>query len=153
MMRASEFKEVVQAAVAKIAVNAEFQSVQIVQSVPANLMVPMDRHRIQRVLINLLVNALEVMPRGGTIYLSAVADSHSVTVRIRDTGPGIAPEMQNRLFQPFASAGKPNGMGLGLALSRQTVVDHGGNMWSEPSARGACFAFRLPIPESPRCSC
>lgn len=151
----SDIRELVRCAVAKIAVSAEFQSVQIVQTVPEDLTVPVDRHRIQRVLVNLLVNALEVMPHGGTIYVSAVADSRSVVVRIRDTGPGIAPEIQNRLFQPFASAGKANGMGLGLALSRQTVIDHGGNMWAESSNRGACLAFRLPrsIPQSPAFSC
>jgi signal transduction histidine kinase len=151
----SDIGELVRCAVSKIAVSAEFQFVQIVQTVPEDLTVPLDRHRIQRVLVNLLVNALEAMPHGGTIYLSAVTDSRSVVVRVRDTGPGIAPEIQNRLFQPFASAGKANGMGLGLALSRQTVIDHGGNMWAESSNRGACFAFSLPrsVPQSPACSC
>jgi signal transduction histidine kinase len=151
----SDIRELVRCAVTKIAVSAEFQSVQIVQAVPEDLTVLMDGHRIQRVLVNLLVNALEAMPNGGTIYLSAVADSRSVIVRIRDTGPGIAPEIQDRLFQPFASAGKANGMGLGLALSRQTVIEHGGDMWAEPSNRGACFAFSLPrsIPKSPVFSC
>jgi signal transduction histidine kinase len=154
-MEYSDIRELVRCAVAKISVSAEFQSVQIVQTVPEDLTVPMDRHRIQRVLVNLLVNALEAMPNGGTIYLSAVADSRSVVVRIRDTGPGVAPEIQNRLFQPFASAGKANGIGLGLALSRETVIDHGGDMWAESSNRGACFAFSLPrsILQSPAFSC
>jgi signal transduction histidine kinase len=155
VVESSDIRELVRCAVAKIAVSAEFQSVQIVQTVPEDLTVPLDRHRIQRVLVNLLVNALEAMPHAGTIYLSVVADSRSVVVRIRDTGPGIAPEIQNRLFQPFASAGKANGMGLGLALSRQTVIDHGGDMWVESSNRGACFAFRLPrsSPQTPTFSC
>jgi signal transduction histidine kinase len=154
-VESSDIRELVGSAVDKIAVSAEFQSVQIVQTVPKDLTVPMHRHRIQRVLVNLLVNALEAMPNGGSIYLSAVADSRSVMVRIRDTGPGIAPEIQNRLFQPFASAGKANGMGLGLALSRQTVIDHGGEMWEESSNRGACFAFSLPrsIAQSRALSC
>jgi signal transduction histidine kinase len=155
VVESSDIRELVRCAVTKIAVSAEFQSVQIVQAIPEDLTVLVDGHRIQRVLVNLLINALEAMPNGGTIYLSAVADSRSVIVRIRDTGPGIAPEIQNRLFQPFASAGKANGMGLGLALSRQTVIDHGGDMWAESSNRGACFAFSLPrsIPQSPAFSC
>jgi signal transduction histidine kinase len=154
-VESSDLRELVRCAVAKIAVSAEFQSVQIVQTVPEDLKVPMDRGRILRVLVNLLVNALEVMPNGGTISLSAEADSCSVTIRILDTGPGIAPEIQSRLFQPFASAGKPNGMGLGLALSRQTVIEHGGDMWEESTTRGACFAFSLPrsIPQSRAFSC
>jgi signal transduction histidine kinase len=144
VVESSDVRELVRCAVAKIAVSAEFQSVRIVQAVPGDLAVPLDRHRILRVLVNLLVNALEAMPHGGTLYLSVVTETRSVVVRIRDTGPGIAPEIQNRLFQPFASAGKANGMGLGLALSRQTVIDHGGDMWAESSNLGACFAFRLP---------
>ena len=49
-----------------------------------------------------------------------------------------------RLFQPFATAGKAAGIGLGLAFSRQAVIDHGGEMWVESSSRGACFSIRLP---------
>jgi signal transduction histidine kinase len=66
-------------------------------------------------------------------------------VHVEDTGPGIAPEIRARLFEPFVSAGKRNGLGLGLALSRQTVLDHGGDMWVESvPGRGARFSFRLP---------
>jgi signal transduction histidine kinase len=63
---------------------------------------------------------------------------------VRDTGPGIAPEVRDRLFQPFATAGKPSGVGLGLAVSRQAVLEHGGQMWVEFAGHGACFAVRLP---------
>jgi two-component system sensor kinase FixL len=67
-------------------------------------------------------------------------------VEVRDTGPGIAPEIRDNLFEPFVSAGKKSGLGLGLALARQTVLDHGGDMWaeSEPGG-GACFRLRLPV--------
>ena len=68
-----------------------------------------------------------------------------VLVSVEDNGPGIAPEIRANLFQPFVSAGKRNGLGLGLALSRQTVLDHGGDMWVDPvPGRGARFCFRLP---------
>ena len=67
-------------------------------------------------------------------------------VEVQDNGPGIAPEIRSQLFQPFVSAGKRNGLGLGLALSRQTVLEHGGDMWVEsPSGGGARFLFRLPL--------
>lgn len=140
----SDVRELVASAVDKIAVSAEFQSVHIVQVVPEGLVIALDRQRIHRVLVNLLVNALEAMPGGGTIHISAVTDCQSVLIRVRDTGPGISPEMRGRLFQPFATAGKSSGIGLGLAFSRQAVMDHGGEMWTEPSPGGACFAFRLP---------
>jgi signal transduction histidine kinase len=90
-------------------------------------------------------NALEAMPSGGTLTVSAASNSGSVLVEVKDTGPGIAPEIREHLFQPFVTSGKKNGLGLGLALSRQAVVDHGGDMWaSSTPGRGTCFSFRLP---------
>jgi signal transduction histidine kinase len=113
--------------------------------VPERVAITLDRNRMERVLVNLLVNSLQAMPRGGSIHLSAVADCRSVVIRIRDSGPGIHPEIRHRLFQPFATAGKADGIGLGLAFSRQAVLDHGGEMWAEPNSEGACFAVRLPL--------
>ena len=107
-------------------------------------MIPLDRQRILRVLVNLLVNALEVMPDGGAIRISAHLENHSIRITVRDTGPGIAPEIRDRIFQPFVTAGKAGGLGLGLAFSRQAVVDHGGRMWLESGGAGACFSFCLP---------
>jgi signal transduction histidine kinase len=140
----SDLREQVTRAVDEIALVAESQAVQVVQDVPDNLVIAVDRRRIQRVLVNLFVNALEVMPHGGTIRVSAVLEQDSVLIKVRDTGPGIAAEIRERLFQPFATAGKAGGLGLGLALSRQAVIDHGGRMWAEPGGPGACFAFCLP---------
>jgi signal transduction histidine kinase len=140
----SDLRDVVARAVQQIAVSAESQSVQIEQDVPECQFIAMDRHRIHRVLVNLLTNALEAMPHGGAIYVSTVSDGHSVLIRIRDTGPGIAAEIRDRLFQPFATAGKADGVGLGLAFSRQAAIDHGGEIWAEWPNRGACFVVRLP---------
>ena len=141
----SDIRELVNTAVDEIAARAEFQSVQIVQVVPEGLSIVVDRHRIHRVVVNLLVNALEAMPQGGRILISAVSGPCTVAIRVRDSGPGIAPEVANRLFQPFATAGKAHGIGLGLASSRQAVLDHDGEMWVESSLQGACFVVRLPL--------
>src|SRR5260370_25687160 len=65
-------------------------------------------------------------------------------VVIEDTGPGIPHEIRDKVFEPFVTAGKENGLGLGLAFSRQAVLDHGGDMWIEPAA-GARFVIRLPL--------
>jgi signal transduction histidine kinase len=97
------------------------------------------------VLVNLFVNALDVMTSGGIIRVSAIPERRSVLIKVRDTGPGIAPEIRDRLFQPFATAGKAGGLGLGLYFSRQAVIDHGGQIWVESGSHGACFAFRLPM--------
>jgi signal transduction histidine kinase len=144
-MELSDLRELVTSAVDEIAARAELQSVDIVRVVPERLSILLDRHRIHRVLVNLLVNALEAMQHGGRIFISAVSSGRSVLIRVRDSGPGIAPEITDRLFQPFATAGKTDGIGLGLASSRQTVLDHDGEMWVEPSFQGACFAVRLPL--------
>ncbi len=101
---------------------------------------------MERVFSNLLGNAVEAMPRGGEIRISATRQSKSVVVQVEDNGPGVSESIQARLFEPFASAGKKNGLGLGLALSRQTVQAHGGEIWSEAkSAPGARFCLRLPV--------
>jgi signal transduction histidine kinase len=85
------------------------------------------------------------MPGGGTIRILAIPKHHSVLIKVRDTGPGIDPEIRDRLFQPFVTAGKTDGLGLGLAFSRKAVLDHGGWMWVELGSQGTCFAFSLPI--------
>jgi signal transduction histidine kinase len=123
---------------------ATAQQVRILVQIPEGLELPLDRRRIERVFLNLMGNALEAMPAGGAIAVSAAATPDSVVVTVSDTGPGIAPEIRNRLFQPFITARKKGGMGLGLALARQAVVDHGGDMWADSSASGASFLFRLP---------
>src|SRR5580698_1525258 len=104
------------------------------------------RGRMERVFINLVTNALEAMPCGGRIMIAARETTDYALIEVEDSGPGIPPEIQNRLFEPFVSARKKDGLGLGLATSLRTVRDHGGEMWTE-SARGARFVIRLPLKE------
>ncbi len=128
---------------------ARSQSVAIALDLPAGLELPVERNRIERVFVNLIGNALEAMPGGGAIHISAMVIDGAAVVEVRDNGPGIAAEIRGRLFQPFVSAGKKNGLGLGLALARQTVLDHGGDMWIASGAEhGACFRFRLPFEQT-----
>jgi signal transduction histidine kinase len=103
----------------------------------------MDRRRMERVFLNLITNAMEAIPSAGTICITASESDNRIQVTVEDTGPGIPAEIRGRLFEPFATAGKKDGLGLGLAFSRQAVRDHGGDLWAEPS-RGARFVMRLP---------
>jgi signal transduction histidine kinase len=123
---------------------AETQNVQILYDIPGALQILLQRLRIERVFFNLITNALEAMPHGGTIRIAARKANNRVLIAVEDTGPGVPIGIRDRLFEPFVTAGKDHGLGLGLALSRQTVLDHGGEMWYEP-AQGARFVICLPL--------
>jgi signal transduction histidine kinase len=123
---------------------AETQNVQILYDIPDGLQILLQRLRIERVFFNLITNALEAMPHGGTIRIAARKANNRVLIAVEDTGPGVPIGIRDRLFEPFVTAGKDHGLGLGLALSRQTVLDHGGEMWYEP-AQGARFVICLPL--------
>jgi signal transduction histidine kinase len=139
-----DLREIAAAVAGSLESAAAAQRVRIEVDTPEGLELPLERRRIERVFLNLIGNAIEAMPGGGSIAVSAVAAPDSVVVTVRDTGPGIPTEIRSRLFQPFVTARKKNGLGLGLALARQAVVDHGGDMWADSSASGASFMFRLP---------
>jgi signal transduction histidine kinase len=137
--------EVAAAACERAAHAAETQSVEIRLSIPAEIELPLERSRMERLFANLVSNAIEAMPDGGRVEISAELENGDARITVADTGPGIAPEIRASLFQPFVTSGKRNGLGLGLALSRQTVLDHGGDMWVESErGRGASFIVRLP---------
>jgi signal transduction histidine kinase len=109
---------------------------------------PLERARMERVFLNLIANAVDAMPGGGCVEIRAERNGESVVVHVDDTGPGIPLSVRKRLFQPFVSEGK-NGLGLGLALARQTVLDHGGDLWAEETtSSGARFRLRLPYQPS-----
>jgi signal transduction histidine kinase len=111
--------------------------------VPEDIELPLERSRMERVFVNLFSNSLEAMPDGGAIEITARRQDTVVLVEVSDNGPGISSEVRASLFQPFHS-GKRNGLGLGLALSRQTVLDHGGDMWADGNGHGgARFCLRL----------
>jgi signal transduction histidine kinase len=139
-------REIVEAAAEAILPLAEAQSVVLANEVPADLELPLERARMERVFLNLFSNALDVMPQGGRVQVRAERSGPQVIVSVEDTGPGIDEAMRARLFHPFESSGKRNGLGLGLALSRQTVLDHGGDLWADSRpGPGACFRLRLRL--------
>ena len=138
--------EVAAAARESMSPAADTQRVSVTLAIPDAIELPLERARVERVFVNLIDNAVEAMPMGGSIHISASTAGDAATVEVADTGPGISPEIRDHLFQPFVSSGKKNGLGLGLALSRQTILDHGGDMWVESApGRGAHFYFRLPL--------
>ncbi|MEQ1947790.1 MAG: ATP-binding protein [Bryobacteraceae bacterium] len=139
-------REVVTAAFDVYAGTADGQSVAVAIRVPEEIELPLERARMERVFLNLIDNALGMMPGGGKLEISAEKSGQSVVVKVEDTGPGIAPQIRSQLFQPFVTMGKKNGVGLGLAFSQQAVLDHGGELWVDPEYHaGARFFIRLPL--------
>lgn len=108
--------------------------------------VQVEPQRLSRLFYNLVNNAVEEMKPGGIITFRASARDGELITEVEDTGPGIAPEMAQRLFEPFATHGKQNGTGLGLSICKKIVEDHGGHISarSEPG-KGATFIFTLPL--------
>jgi signal transduction histidine kinase len=139
-----EIRSVIDAASEAVLPTAEKQSVRILNDVPPRLKIPLNRSCIERVFLNVVSNALEAMPHGGEIRLGARIMNSCVLIEVEDTGPGIPLGIRDRLFEPFVTAGKKDGLGLGLALSRQAVLDHGGDIWTEP-APGAQLIISLPL--------
>ena len=137
--------DIVNAAYDVIAPTADEQKVGVVIDVPEGIELSLGRARIEQVFINLMTNALEAMPYGGELRIAAKSENDTVLIEIDDTGAGVPEQAKIALFQPFVSVGKKNGLGLGLALSRQTVLDHGGDLWlGDKSAPGTLFRMRLP---------
>ena len=105
----------------------------------------LDETRLLHVFYNLMNNAMDVMPQGGTITVRFNVTERDVVTELEDSGPGIAPEIAPRLFEPFATHGKSHGTGLGLSICKRIIEDHQGTIHarSEPN-RGAVFSFALP---------
>jgi signal transduction histidine kinase len=108
-----------------------------------------DTVQIEQALLNLITNALDAVShrtdRAGIVHIHITQRLGRIAVEISDDGPGIAEEMQEPLFEPFETT-KPNGMGLGLFLSRQIAEAHGGSLsWRRLEPQGTCFILEIPI--------
>jgi signal transduction histidine kinase len=108
-----------------------------------------DERRIKQVIFNLLSNAVKFTPAGGEVDVSATRVNGEIRVSVADTGPGVAPEDRDRIFEEFQQSetgvGQREGTGLGLALSKRFVELHGGRIWLESElGRGSTFTFALP---------
>jgi signal transduction histidine kinase len=112
-----------------------------------------DRYRAQTALFNLIQNALEVMPQGGPITLSArfAPERNAVALSVRDGGAGIPPELQGKVFEPFFSTHAEEGMrGLGLAIVQDIVKMHGGEIeLNSRPGEGTEIVLYFPVVEKP----
>jgi two-component system, NtrC family, sensor histidine kinase HydH len=106
-----------------------------------------DAAQIRQVLVNLILNGLDAMPGGGALTLDLHEAGTQVKIVIQDTGPGIAPEMGDRLFEPFVST-RETGSGLGLVICKRIVEDHGGTIEAENAREGGA-RFTVLLPREP----
>lgn len=121
----------------------------IVREIPAGLpMLHADRDRIKQMLLNLVLNAIQAMPSGGTLEIGAAAAGGTLTVTVADTGSGIAPDVLPKVFEPYVTT-KTKGLGLGLAIARRIVEAHSGRIEAESEpGRHTRFSFALPLDET-----
>jgi signal transduction histidine kinase len=122
--------------------------IRVERSLQANLpKIIADPGQLNQVLVNLVVNAIQAMPHGGTLTVSTRTDDHTVSLVVRDTGIGMATEVLKRIFEPFFTTKDVNeGTGLGLSVAHGIVTAHKGTIQvkSRPN-QGACFTVRLPL--------
>lgn len=117
--------------------------VALAQQANGRLEAEVDALAIEQVLINLLLNAIDASPLGGTVTLSAAAEPTGVRVSIHDHGRGIPADLRDHVFDPYFTT-KENGTGLGLAVSREIICHHGGSLDFESGDAGTTFVLSLP---------
>jgi signal transduction histidine kinase len=106
--------------------------------------VPGEEERLRQVLINLVLNALDATPEGGSVRVSAGENEQGIWVTVDDTGPGIPVALRDRIFEPFFTT-KAEGSGLGLSIVHAIVTQHGGTLEvGDAPGTGTRFLLRLP---------
>ncbi|QDV39185.1 ATP-binding protein [Tautonia plasticadhaerens] len=147
-LRPTALKDLLADAVARFEARARDAGIALEWSLAPGLPgVPVDRERVAHVFDNLVGNALEHTPRGGSVRLRAEADGDAVRFAVADTGAGIPAEHLPHLFEKFyrVPGGRTGGAGLGLAITREIVAAHGGAIRAESTpGRGTTFTFTLP---------
>jgi signal transduction histidine kinase len=151
--RRTDLAAVVRRALTLTEGRARRQQVALTEALPPEpVLLDIDPEQVQQVLVNLLLNAFDALPRGGEVKIAVgqPEDGGPVEVSVRDNGPGIAPAVRERLFQPFVT-GKADGVGLGLSICKRLVEAHGGGIRAEDAPGGGTVVrFTLPPGENPK---
>jgi signal transduction histidine kinase len=106
--------------------------------------VALDAEKFEQAVLNLVLNALDAMPKGGELYLGSALKDGQIQVVVRDTGPGIPPEIQDHIFHPYFST-KDRGTGIGLTLAEKLVRQHRGHLDFRTGPGGTTFSITLPV--------
>jgi signal transduction histidine kinase len=147
-LRETNLRSVARRVARLVAHEAQQHSVSIAQQIPNGLQIRTDPLLLEHILLNLVLNAVQAMPNGGAVTISAQnVPPASVALVVRDTGPGIPPEVQAQMFKPFFTT-KPGGTGLGLAIARRMAHGLGGELRLQ-SEVGKGAELTLEIPTAP----
>jgi signal transduction histidine kinase len=156
--RPTDIGDVVRRAMALVEGRARRQQVRLAAEIPPRpVEILIDSEQVHQVLVNLLLNALDALPHGGDVGVTVTCAAgtsmpwpgkpmgRAVAVQVRDNGPGIAPRIRERLFEPFVSS-KETGLGLGLSICKRLVEAHGGGIGGANLREGGAeFTFTLPF--------
>jgi PAS domain S-box-containing protein len=107
-------------------------------------LIPLDTEKFEQAVLNLVINALEAMPSGGTLSIDVKLGEEFLQVEVADTGVGIPEDLQSSVFKPYFST-KTRGSGMGLALTEKLISQHGGNITFQSDQRGTAFCVLLPL--------
>jgi signal transduction histidine kinase len=129
---------------ASLAPQLSAQTIRTITDVPPELSIVADRDMLRRAVLNLTLNALDAMPDGGTLTITALSGSQGIEVEVADSGPGLSEDAGRRAFEPFFTT-KCGGTGLGLAIVYRIVEAHGGTVTAMNCPDGGA-AFTLCIP-------
>ncbi len=142
-----DVREAVDSAIKSLKAHPEFQRVRIRVSWEGTTEGWFDFKKLERALLNLLLNACEVVPvENGQIEVELRRNGQNLEIRISDNGPGIAEAVRGKLFEPFVSYGKENGTGMGLTVVQKILQDHGGDVAVEQSSpEGTTFRVSVPL--------
>jgi two-component system, NtrC family, sensor histidine kinase KinB len=146
-----DIAELIRAVMNSFALQAEQKDIALKSVIaPSTPDVLADRVKLSWVISNLIGNAMRYTPSGGTITISSMGDGDLVRLQVSDTGPGVAPEIRDHLFERYAqwnsNGAEPGSAGLGLAIAKEIVEAHGGRIFVESTVgEGTCFTVELPI--------
>jgi signal transduction histidine kinase len=139
----TDINELINSVVILIEPQANQQNVSIIEDFTENLyLIPLDTEQIKQVLLNLALNALQVMPDGGELKFSTNLKEKQIFIEVADTGTGIEEQNLRRIFDPFFST-KDKSPGLGLSIAYKIVSEHGGNLSVRNSSVGAIFSLEF----------
>jgi signal transduction histidine kinase len=139
-----DLTEIATNAIALLKSQAQAKNITIIFEQTEAIYLLADADQMTQVMMNLLMNALQILPKGGKIELNLRAEKEQVVMDFIDNGPGILAENQAQIFEPFFTQ-RSGGVGLGLAVVRQIVQAHGGEIsYQDSPQKGAQFTITLP---------